>query len=73
MNNAQREVEHLKVALEHRTVIGIALGMLIERYDISRDQAFAHLRRISSTRETKLYDVACELVEDRALLDDPTA
>lgn len=56
------------MAIEHRTVIGIALGILMERFDIGRDEAFAYLQRISSTREIKLYVLALELAENHTLL-----
>jgi AmiR/NasT family two-component response regulator len=68
----QRLVEQLTVAVAHRTTIGIALGMLMERYDISNEAAFAHLRRVSSLHNRKLYDIACEFVATRVLPPDPT-
>ncbi len=65
------EIAHLKVAMERRTTIGIALGMVMLRYDIGQDEAFAYLQRISSKRETKLYDVARSMVEVRKVPDEP--
>lgn len=59
------QIEQLKVAVEHRTTIGIAVGLLAERFTLSDDDAFEFLRRCSSTQERKLYDVAVELVETR--------
>lgn len=59
------EIAHLKIALERRTTIGVALGMVVERYDLSQSEAFAYLQRLSSTGERKLYDVACRLVQTR--------
>lgn len=67
------EIAHLKIAIEHRTTIGIALEILIERFGMSRDQAFDYLQRISSTHEPKLYDVARGLVEIRKLPEEPSA
>jgi ANTAR domain len=63
----RRLVEQLRVAVEHRTVIGMALGILMERLDLGPDEAFDHLRRASSLQNRKLYDLACVLVETRAL------
>lgn len=64
--------EQLTVAVAHRTTIGIALGMLMERHNINREAAFARLRRVASLHNRKLYDIACEFVVSRALPDDPT-
>jgi hypothetical protein len=58
---AQTE-EHLGHALGTRKVIGQAIGILMERYQISEEQAFAFLARVSSTSNIKLRAVASELV-----------
>ena len=60
-------IEQLTQALEHRTVIGIALGMLMERFEFDQDEAFAYLRRCSQGQNRKLYDLAVEFVETRRL------
>jgi hypothetical protein len=57
-----REIEHLNTALETRKVIGQALGILMERHDVTEDRAFAFLVRASSTGNIKLNLVARELV-----------
>jgi AmiR/NasT family two-component response regulator len=67
----QRRLEQLTVAVEHRTTIGIAMGILMERLQISREDAFACLRRSSSVHNRKLYDIACEFVVTRELPKDP--
>jgi AmiR/NasT family two-component response regulator len=59
-----REVEHLNQALESRKVIGQALGILMERYALDENRAFAFLLRASSTSNIKLRDIAAQLVED---------
>lgn len=56
------EIDHLETALEHRTVIGQATGILVERYGLSPDGAMAYLRRVSQDSNRKLYDIAAELV-----------
>ena len=59
-----RTGENLGAALASRTTIGMALGMVMERYGMDRDRAFAYLTRIASSSETKLREVAEHLVAD---------
>lgn len=55
--------EHdLNEALASRKVIGQAIGIIMERYQISEDKAFQFLVRASSTSNTKLRVVAQEVV-----------
>ena len=61
------EIEQLTRAVEHRTTIGIALGILMERYDLDRQQAFDYLRQCSQHQNRKLYDISAELAETRRL------
>jgi transcriptional regulator with GAF, ATPase, and Fis domain len=56
-------------ALETRTVIGQATGMLIERFGLSPEQAFAVMRRVSQHHNVKLRALAEHLVETGVLLD----
>lgn len=58
-----RHVSSLKTALDTRKVIGQALGILMERYGLDEDRAFAFLVRASNTRNVKLHQVARELVD----------
>jgi AmiR/NasT family two-component response regulator len=60
----QEHIAHLLVALEHRTVIGQATGVVMERYGLKSNDAFRVLVRISSERRRKVYDIACELVTE---------
>lgn len=62
---ASQHAEHLEVAISNRTVIGRAEGILMERFGIPPDQAFAVLRRVSQRRNVKLNRVAEELVRTR--------
>ncbi|HEV2797668.1 MAG TPA: GAF and ANTAR domain-containing protein [Nocardioides sp.] len=57
-----REALQMHEALESRKVIGQALGLLMERYEMNEERAFQFLTRASSTSNTKLRDVAAELV-----------
>ena len=45
-------------------MIGQTVGILMERYDLRGDRAFALLTRLSSTRNEKLRTIAAEIVAD---------
>lgn len=62
-----RSEEGLREALETRTVIGQAQGLLMERFEIDPDRAFATLRRYSQHHNIKLKALCRQLVETRAL------
>lgn len=49
-------------AMASRKAIGMAIGLLMARYEVDQDQAFQFLVRVSSTSNTKLRDVAQEVV-----------
>src|SRR3954454_24900666 len=56
--------EHqLNEAIASRKVVGQAMGIVMERYGINEDRAFDFLVRASSTSNTKLRDVAQEVVD----------
>jgi GAF domain-containing protein len=56
--------EQLNQALHTRKVIGQALGIVMERYQLHEDRAFNFLVRASSHGNVKLRDVAAELVDE---------
>jgi AmiR/NasT family two-component response regulator len=60
----QGEIVNLRRALETRTTIGIAIGILMSQEGVSRTEAFCLLRRISQVHNIKLRDVALKVVED---------
>ena len=62
LHSAQTEA-HLRSGLVTRTVIGQAEGILMERLNITADQAFGVLSRLSQHRNVKLREVARHLVE----------
>lgn len=64
---AARDIEGLRRAIDARKLIGMAMGMLMERYGIDSDQAFDVLRRYSQHHNVKLRDVALQVVEQRGL------
>lgn len=59
-----QEVADLRTALETRRTIGQAIGILMERYELTDERAFAFLARLSSHRNVKLRQVAQEIVEE---------
>jgi GAF domain-containing protein len=67
---ASRELEQLGNAMDTRTVIGQATGMLMERYAIDQVRAFAVLTRISTNDNIKLRDLAAEVVAGRQVAQD---
>lgn len=56
------EIENLQRALATRKTIGIAIGLLMERHQLTEKAAFAVLRRRSSYANVKLRDIAAQLV-----------
>lgn len=67
MDADRQRIEQLTEAVEHRTTIGKALGMLMERFEFTDDEAFRYLRQCSQAQNRKLYDIAVEFVESREL------
>lgn len=64
---AGREIDHLSMALRNRLAIGRAEGIIMERLDITAEQAFDYLRRVSSHTNRKLVVIATEIAETRQL------
>jgi AmiR/NasT family two-component response regulator len=62
LDDALRLIEHLGRALETRETVGQAQGVLMERYGLDPDAAFAFLKRLSSTREMKIRDLSEQIV-----------
>jgi AmiR/NasT family two-component response regulator len=67
LREVTEKVEGLTLAVQSRDVIGQAKGILMERYGISGDQAFEVLASVSSTTNTKLHQVAADLIVTRTL------
>jgi GAF domain-containing protein len=66
---AALQEESLSQAIDTRKLVGQALGILMERYDLDDRTAFGVLRRYSQTTNTKLNEVARMLVDTRSLPD----
>lgn len=65
-DRAVRLSEQLQVALESRTTIGQASGILMDREGVDDEEAFAMLKAASQESNVKLRDVA-QLIVDRHL------
>lgn len=59
---ADQLAENLKAAMESRTAIDLACGIIMAQNRCSHDEAFEILRRGSSTRNQKLHTLAEEIV-----------
>jgi response regulator NasT len=59
-------VRTLKAGLDSNRLIGTAVGVLMERHQLSREVAFAHLLRVSQDSNVKLVEVARRMVEQGA-------
>jgi AmiR/NasT family two-component response regulator len=60
-----RQIDQLQQAVQSRQLIGQAVGLVMERYDLKDANAFAVLTRLSSERNIKLRAVAEEIVADK--------
>ena len=58
-----REIENLEEAVRTRTTIGEAIGIVMERYKLPEQRAFAFLTRLSQTSNTKLRRIAQDIVD----------
>jgi hypothetical protein len=56
------KIKGLELALEHRTVLGQATGIVMERYGLSAEQAWEKLAQASQHTNRKVYLLASELV-----------
>lgn len=62
---ASREGEQLQSALSTRDRIGQAKGIIMERYKVGDVQAFEMLRQLSQDTNTKLVEVAQQVIDTR--------
>ena len=70
--SAAKVVTDLNTAVLTRHLIGMAQGILMNRYGINQERAFEVLRRYSSHSNTKLRDVAQSVVDSGSLpTEDP--
>ncbi|MFC0627567.1 GAF and ANTAR domain-containing protein [Kribbella deserti] len=64
---AARHEETMAKAVDARKLVGQAMGILMMKYDVDGDRAFAILKRYSQDTNTKLRDVAQHVVNHRGL------
>lgn len=57
-----RGTEHLLKAIDARHMVGMAQGIVMERYKLGSEQAFAFLQRVSQQTNQKLHLIASEIV-----------
>lgn len=60
-------VHQLTTALETRTLIGQAVGLLMSQHEMSAEAAFSYLTRTSSHSNVKVRDIARDVVLHRGL------
>jgi hypothetical protein len=68
---AAKEISGLQTAMQNRHTIGVAQGILMQRYGITVERAFEILRRYSRTQNVKLRDIAAYVVAHHHLPDVP--
>lgn len=59
---AEEAARNLRAALETRTAIDLACGMLMAENGCGQEEAIGILRRVSSMRNQKLHDLAEEII-----------
>lgn len=62
--DAAHVVTGLRAALGSRHRIGVAQGILMARHDLTLDQSFGVLQRLSNDSNTKLSEVAAHIVDE---------
>jgi AmiR/NasT family two-component response regulator len=55
----------LQHALTSRVVVDTAVGVLLERHNLARQDAFELLRRASRTHRRRIHDLAREVIDSR--------
>lgn len=63
-----RQEINLWKAIDARNLVGQAQGIVMAQFDIDSAQAFALIRRLSQSSNTKLHVVADKIVQDRRLV-----
>lgn len=62
------KMQSLRTALDSRTVIGQAQGILMNQYNLDAERAFSVMKRLSQDRNTRLVTIAEQIVEKRIQL-----
>ena len=61
---ATNEIDQLRTALQSRHTIGIAQGVLMNRYGLTEDKSFRFLSRLSQDSNIKLRDIAAKVITE---------
>ena len=64
IGTAQSRAEDLQAAMEHRTSIDLACGVVMAQNRCSQEEAMGILTRVSSNRNEKLRDVAADVLRN---------
>lgn len=64
LNDTAEQLQH---ALDERREISIAVGILMERFEIERQPAFETLRRVARSQRRKLAELAHDLIAGRTI------
>lgn len=64
LDDAIRTIRELRAAAESRRTIGIAIGILMERYVMNPEAALDYLVGVSSVTGVQVRDVAATVVAD---------
>ena len=59
---ARVKIENLEIALKSCRTIGMATGVLVERYKVTPEVAFQTLTSVSQRTHRKIRDIAAELI-----------
>ena len=73
LERSQEKVRHLEAALEHSRDIAAATGILMAMHKLTRDEAFEMLRKASQNTNTKVRDLALDVIEQGCLPGAPSA
>jgi hypothetical protein len=65
VDDAADTIQQLHRALMTRTTIGVALGMVMVRFSLDQDAAWAYLRRLSNHGNRRVADVALDIIHGR--------
>jgi hypothetical protein len=64
IGTGQSRAEDLKAAMEHRTSIDLACGVIMAQNRCSQEEAMGILTQVSSNRNQKLRDVAADVLRN---------
>lgn len=70
LHAARAAEQRLTQALDSKREVDIAIGVLIERFNLNRETAYDVLRRMTRARSMKINDMALELVRHRELFSE---